>query len=62
MNLRLFLSPHPGRGLVERFSHGFTVGYYRPMLRSFKWILIRHSKQFSCPGREIWVSIFALRP
>jgi hypothetical protein len=34
INLRLFLSPHPGLDLFHRFSHGFTVGYYRPLLRS----------------------------
>jgi hypothetical protein len=39
INRRLFLSPHPGLGLFDCFTHGCTVGYYRPLLRSFKWML-----------------------
>jgi hypothetical protein len=35
-NVRYFFRPHPGLGLLDRISHGCTVGYYRPLLRSFK--------------------------
>jgi hypothetical protein len=38
----LFLSPHPGLSLLDRFSHGCTVGYYLALLRSFKWISRTH--------------------
>jgi hypothetical protein len=33
-----FLPPLPGLDFFGRPTHGFTVGYYRSLLRSCKWI------------------------
>jgi hypothetical protein len=41
-----FLSP-PFRGLNDLWlaTHGFTVGYYQSLLRSYKWILKTRARE-----------------
>jgi hypothetical protein len=35
--IETFLSPLPGLGRYAIETHGFTVGYGRSLLRSYKW-------------------------
>jgi hypothetical protein len=37
INSRKFLSPHPGLDGLGVFPTAVVVGYYRALLRSFKW-------------------------
>jgi len=53
------LPPHPGLEHFGDHTHGFTVGYYRSLLRSFKQGRLGHSQNSLCSLRSFAVNFFA---